>query len=50
MAPDSRKIKKHNQWIVSKVMIIDNRINFTKAIIDALPIPESGKRDIYHDT
>lgn len=27
-----------------------NKINFTKAIIDALPAPESGKRDIYHDT
>ena len=29
---------------------MENKINFTKAIIDALPIPESGKRNIYHDT
>lgn len=27
-----------------------NKINFTKAIIDALPTPEPGKRNIYHDT
>ncbi len=26
-----------------------NKINFTKTIIDALSIPESGKRDTYHD-
>ena len=26
-----------------------NKINFTRAIINALPEPESGKRDIYHD-
>ena len=29
---------------------MENKINFTKAIIDALPMPESGKRSIYHDT
>jgi integrase len=29
---------------------MENKINFTKAIIDALSIPESGKRNIYHDT
>jgi len=29
---------------------MENKINFTKAIIDALPMPESGKRNIYHDT
>lgn len=28
---------------------MENKINFTKAVIDALPIPESGKRDTYHD-
>ena len=28
---------------------MENRINFTKAAIDALPIPESGKRNTYHD-
>lgn len=28
---------------------MENRINFTKAVIDALPIPESGKRNTYHD-
>jgi integrase len=28
---------------------MENKINFTKAIIDALPIPELGKRDTYHD-
>lgn len=27
-----------------------DKINFTKAAMDALPIPESGKRDTYHDT
>ena len=27
-----------------------NRINFTKDNIDALPLPETGKRDVYHDT
>lgn len=26
------------------------RFNFTRAAINALPIPESGKRDTYHDT
>lgn len=25
------------------------RINFTKAALDALPLPEAGKRDTYHD-
>ncbi|SOD18551.1 protein of unknown function [Nitrosomonas ureae] len=29
---------------------MENRINFTKAIIDALPMPSLGKRNIYHDT
>lgn len=29
---------------------MQNKINFTKANIDALPIPEPGKRDTYHDT
>lgn len=28
---------------------MENKINFTKAIIDALPMPEAGKRDTYHD-
>ena len=28
----------------------ENRINFTKAIIDGLPMPETGKRATYHDT
>jgi integrase len=28
---------------------MENKINFTKAVIDALPIPESGKRDTHHD-
>ena len=28
---------------------MENKINFTKAIIDSLSIPESGKRDTYHD-
>jgi integrase len=28
---------------------MENKINFTKAIIDALPISEPGKRDTYHD-
>ena len=28
---------------------MENKINFTKATIDALPIPTSGKRDTYHD-
>ncbi len=28
---------------------MENKINFTKAIIDTLPIPDSGKRDTYHD-
>ncbi len=28
---------------------MENKINFTKAVIDALSIPESGKRDTYHD-
>jgi len=27
-----------------------NKINFTKANIDALPAPESGERNIYHDS
>ncbi|GJM17081.1 MAG: integrase [Thermodesulfobacteriota bacterium] len=27
-----------------------NKINFTKATIDVLPMPEPGKRDTYHDT
>lgn len=27
-----------------------NKFNFTKASIDALPLAEPGKRDIYHDT
>lgn len=30
--------------------IMNNKINFTKIIIDSLPLPEAGKRDIYHDT
>ncbi|AEJ03093.1 integrase family protein [Nitrosomonas sp. Is79A3] len=29
---------------------MENKVNFTKAIIDSLPMPESGKRNIYHDT
>jgi integrase len=28
----------------------NNQINFTKAAIDALPRPATGKRDTYHDT
>ncbi|PSJ18446.1 tyrosine-type recombinase/integrase [Nitrosomonas supralitoralis] len=28
---------------------MDNKINFTKIIIDALPTPSPGKRDTYHD-
>jgi len=28
---------------------MENKINFTKTIIDSLSIPESGKRDTYHD-
>lgn len=28
---------------------MENKINFTKAIIDSLSLPESGKRDTYHD-
>lgn len=28
---------------------MNNKINFTKNIIDSLPNPEAGKRDIYHD-
>ena len=28
---------------------MENKINFTKTIIDALSKPESGKRDTYHD-
>jgi integrase len=28
---------------------MENKINFTKAIIDALPMPEAGKRDTFHD-
>lgn len=27
----------------------DKSINFTKAAIDALPLPDDGKRDTYHD-
>lgn len=27
----------------------NKKFNFTKAIIDSLPIPEQGKRDYYHD-
>ncbi len=27
-----------------------NKINFTKVVIDGLSKPESGKRDVYHDT
>lgn len=27
----------------------DNKINFTKAILDALPLPASGQRQAYHD-
>ena len=26
------------------------KFNFTKAEIDALPLPQKGKRDTYHDT
>jgi len=29
---------------------MSEQINFTKKTIDALPIPETGKRDTYHDT
>jgi integrase len=29
---------------------MENKFNFTKASIDALPLPEPGKRDTYHDT
>ena len=29
---------------------MDKKFNFTKKSIEALPIPESGKRDVYHDT
>lgn len=29
---------------------MQNRINFTKKNIDALQLPEAGKRDTYHDT
>lgn len=29
---------------------MDNKIKFTKENLDALPSPDSGKRDIYHDT
>lgn len=29
---------------------MNNRFNFTKKSIDALPIPDPGKRDTYHDT
>lgn len=29
---------------------MSEQINFTKKTIDALPIPEPGKRDTYHDT
>jgi len=36
--------------IVSKKLIVNNKIKFTKENIDALPTPEPGKRDIYHDT
>lgn len=28
----------------------DAKLNFTKAAIDALPLPETGKRKLYHDT
>jgi integrase len=27
----------------------DNKINFTKAVLDALPLPEAGNRTTYHD-
>jgi integrase len=27
----------------------ENKINFTKAVLDALPVPEMGKRTTYHD-
>jgi len=27
----------------------DNKINFTKAVLDALPLPEAGNRATYHD-
>lgn len=29
---------------------MNNKINFTKIIIESLPLPQPGKRDIYHDT
>lgn len=29
---------------------MNNKINFTKIIIESLPLPQAGKRDIYHDT
>ncbi|WP_024301968.1 integrase family protein [Pseudogulbenkiania sp. MAI-1] len=29
---------------------MDTRFNFTKAALDALPLPEAGKRAVYHDT
>ena len=29
---------------------MSEQINFTKKTINALPIPEPGKRDTYHDT
>lgn len=29
---------------------MNNKLNFTKAAIDALPLPEDGKRATYHDT
>ncbi len=28
---------------------MENKFNFTKKTIDALPTPEPGKRDTYHD-
>lgn len=28
----------------------ENKINFTKAVLDALPLPENGKRNAYHDS
>ncbi|MBL1264516.1 tyrosine-type recombinase/integrase [Candidatus Methylomicrobium oryzae] len=27
----------------------EKKINFTKAVLDALPLPDAGKRDTYHD-
>ncbi|MBY0280814.1 MAG: Arm DNA-binding domain-containing protein [Alphaproteobacteria bacterium] len=27
----------------------ENKINFTKAILDTLPLPRQGQRTVYHD-